>query len=175
MITVNKQRCTACKVQRDFDHFVNTKGRNLSRCEGCRSTKRKYRARHIEKVRAYQKAYSEKNFQKKRYIAARAHDKKMNQESCTENEYLAVAKINICVYCGLQDGIGIDRLDNTIGHVLNNIVPCCEQCNYTRGDIWTVGQMVQIGDLIRQFRIERGENVVEIETLRDLRSKILWK
>jgi len=35
-----------------------------------------------------------------------------------------------CYYCGSEiKTIGIDRVDNSKGYILNNIVPCCETCN----------------------------------------------
>lgn len=42
-----------------------------------------------------------------------------------------------CVYCGKEtiDGVkrnGIDRMDNSIGYILSNCVPCCEICNYMK-------------------------------------------
>lgn len=27
---------------------------------------------------------------------------------------------------------GIDRIDNNKGYVLNNVVPCCKQCNFAK-------------------------------------------
>ncbi len=37
-----------------------------------------------------------------------------------------------CVYCGDKDNIGVDRVDNTIGYVLENCAPCCTMCNYMK-------------------------------------------
>jgi hypothetical protein len=34
---------------------------------------------------------------------------------------------------------GIDRVDNTKGYILNNCVPCCQQCNWAKSDL-TVDQ-----------------------------------
>lgn len=35
-----------------------------------------------------------------------------------------------CYYCGGEiEGIGIDRIDNTMGYEINNCVPCCIDCN----------------------------------------------
>lgn len=35
-----------------------------------------------------------------------------------------------CHYCKLPiNGIGIDRVDNSIGYVMSNCVPCCTVCN----------------------------------------------
>lgn len=41
------------------------------------------------------------------------------------------SKINEdCYYCGNEyKGIGFDRLDNNIGYVESNVVPCCTICN----------------------------------------------
>lgn len=30
---------------------------------------------------------------------------------------------------------GIDRIDNTIGYIKNNCVPCCKRCNYAKTDL----------------------------------------
>lgn len=36
----------------------------------------------------------------------------------------------ICVYCGNQiETIGLDRVDNTKGYILGNVLPCCTLCN----------------------------------------------
>ena len=35
-----------------------------------------------------------------------------------------------CFYCGDRiEGIGIDRVDNTLGYVNGNLTPCCTFCN----------------------------------------------
>ena len=35
-----------------------------------------------------------------------------------------------CTYCkGAITTIGLDRVDNNIGYVHNNVVPCCRTCN----------------------------------------------
>lgn len=39
-----------------------------------------------------------------------------------------------CYYCGHNE-VGIDRLDNTIGYVVSNCVPCCKTCNYAKRDM----------------------------------------
>ena len=39
-----------------------------------------------------------------------------------------------CVYCGESDWhkLGCDRKNNSIGHIKNNVVPCCLHCNMTK-------------------------------------------
>lgn len=38
-----------------------------------------------------------------------------------------------CHYCG-DDSAGIDRIDNTIGYIIDNCVPCCKSCNLMKRD-----------------------------------------
>ena len=42
-----------------------------------------------------------------------------------------------CVYCGESDWrkLGCDRIDNTLPHTPDNVVPCCAECNTKRGTI----------------------------------------
>jgi len=65
-----------------------------------------------------------------------------------------------CHYCKgvigrLQDesGGGLDRLDNNKGYTLENVVPCCQVCNYIRGDYLTVEETQVAVDAIVQFRL----------------------
>lgn len=36
---------------------------------------------------------------------------------------------NHCVYCNFKGVIGIDRVDNSVGYTLDNVVSCCKVCN----------------------------------------------
>ena len=50
-----------------------------------------------------------------------------------------------CHYCGIPTSLtfytnegnydynGIDRVDNTLGYIVTNVVPCCSFCNYAKG------------------------------------------
>lgn len=38
-----------------------------------------------------------------------------------------------CYYCGdFYLGLGIDRVDNSLGYKLDNVVSCCKWCNYAK-------------------------------------------
>jgi hypothetical protein len=38
-----------------------------------------------------------------------------------------------CDYCGdTIEKVGLDRVDNTKGYFLENLVPCCKKCNYMK-------------------------------------------
>lgn len=48
-----------------------------------------------------------------------------------------------CYYCGSpMEGIGLDRVDNNKGYLLNNVVPCCRLCNTIKGTM-TVSNFIQ--------------------------------
>jgi hypothetical protein len=54
-----------------------------------------------------------------------------------------------CSYCGTTDNIGCDRLDNTKGHTIDNVIPSCKLCNSIRGNRFTHDQMVRLGTFIK--------------------------
>jgi hypothetical protein len=63
-----------------------------------------------------------------------------------------------CYSCGLSDkSRGLDRIDNSRGYERGNVLPCCEDCNVSRSDHFSVEEMVKfIGPAIRAARLERG-------------------
>jgi len=61
-----------------------------------------------------------------------------------------------CVYCGVhEEKMGCDRLDNTKGHTMDNVVPCCSLCNITRMDNYTFEEMLLLGKSIRKIKDQR--------------------
>lgn len=62
-----------------------------------------------------------------------------------------------CKYCGGYDRIGADRTNNSIGHIKNNIVPCCHSCNVMRGDRFTPEEMVLIGAVVNKIYKQRND------------------
>lgn len=54
-----------------------------------------------------------------------------------------------CIYCKRSDvRIGCDRVDNSIGHTMANVVPSCGDCNKSRQDIFTHEEMLDLGQHI---------------------------
>jgi hypothetical protein len=54
-----------------------------------------------------------------------------------------------CSYCGTPNNLGLDRLDNKKGHVIDNVVPACLRCNTVRQDFFTHEQMLKVGKFLR--------------------------
>ncbi len=63
------------------------------------------------------------------------HAKKLDVKyELTENEFEMFVN-NCCYYCGKAPRNGIDRVNPTMGYVLNNCVSCCKICNYMKRNL----------------------------------------
>jgi hypothetical protein len=63
-----------------------------------------------------------------------------------------------CVYCDDDlDGQGssMDRKDNNLGYLPDNVVPCCVGCNKAKLDQFTYDEMLLIGEAIRLVKQKR--------------------
>lgn len=65
-----------------------------------------------------------------------------------------------CTYCDFpisNKGVGLDRIDHSLGYLDLNVAPCCGLCNLTRGDRFSFDEMKLLGATIRGIRDARGE------------------
>jgi hypothetical protein len=64
-----------------------------------------------------------------------------------------------CYYCELENnvqaGTGLDRLYNSIGYILSNVVSCCKECNIARNKNFTSDEMKIIGKAIKMVKLSR--------------------
>ena len=60
-----------------------------------------------------------------------------------------------CHYCGDDNRLGVDRIDNNKSHSKDNVVPCCYECNIARGNNFTHKEMKIIGETIRMVKANR--------------------
>lgn len=121
---------------------------------------KKTRLRHIENKE------HEKNIHKLRYIKYRerflirgytAMDKKRGFDTDLTFEWMRANITNKpCHYCKQLGDVGCDRVDNTKGHTMDNVVPCCCDCNRTRGDRYTYKEMCELGIVIREIKERRS-------------------
>lgn len=63
---------------------------------------------------------------------------------------------NGCVYCGDTEKVGLDRIDNSVGHIISNVVPCCYSCNTARNKNFTHQEMIIIGRAIKEVKESRN-------------------
>ncbi len=63
-------------------------------------------------------------------------DRKKGIKSDLDSEYIAEIIKDGCAYCGdIESRIGLDRIDNSLGHMKGNVNACCMRCNLIRRDM----------------------------------------
>lgn len=55
-------------------------------------------------------------------------NKKGIEFSLSPEQFDAITK-SLCVYCGDDNKIGVDRINSKLGYVIDNVQPCCGTCN----------------------------------------------
>ncbi len=60
-----------------------------------------------------------------------------------------------CYYCQGKlnpTSIGLDRINNSKGYEVDNVLPCCLICNKTRNNMWTVQETQIMINAVQQYR-----------------------
>lgn len=87
--------------------------------------------------------------------AYRLRDKRKGHHNDLTIDYFRELISSGCIYCGDTDRVGLDRIDNNIGHSKDNVVPCCYSCNTARNNNFSYDEMLVIGKSIRQVKEAR--------------------
>ncbi len=126
-----------------------------------------YYYRNREKINTFRREHYTKDkmperyeryTQASRYSAAKTHARRKGKEfNISKSDYLELISKK-CTYCGGTlplHGIALDRLDNSKGYVIGNVVSCCTTCNRIRGDHLSFEEMVHIIRCLKEFRLEK--------------------
>ena len=126
----------------------------ISNTEKVKENSKKWYEANKEQRTEYDKQWRENNpdYDKQRYEeyfstpigrakclanSYKTEDKKHNRGECTLTAKWIVDNIfsKHCHYCGETDWrkLGCDRIDNSLPHTPDNVVPCCKPCNIKRG------------------------------------------
>jgi len=100
-------------------------------------------AKYNDRTNAYQKLHAREPKRKyQKLIHKCKHENRelnLTQEKCEE------LWNNGCHYCtkslANETGCGLDRLDNSLGYIPDNVIPCCGSCNKMRNNILTHEEM----------------------------------
>lgn len=84
--------------------------------------------------------------------AYRLRDKKRNLECDIDLQWLREFTAEGCHYCGDINRVGLDRIDNFIGHIKTNVVACCYSCNCARNNNFSYEEMLILGEAIRKIK-----------------------
>jgi hypothetical protein len=66
-----------------------------------------------------------------------------------------------CHYCSAEPpvcGAGLDRIAHSKGYTVDNVIPCCSNCNYLRGDLLTVNETKELVHVLKRLRRVRKKS-----------------
>lgn len=152
------KKCTLCKQVKNIKHFSFSKkiGYYSSYCKPC-DVKRKQSERiqltNEEKSKRLQKQreYYHSNYESNVLTRYRVFDRNKNLKNNLTKSFINSELKKPCVYCK-HPSSGLDRIDNSLGHIIENCVPCCKECNVARNNNFSHEEMKIIGLAIKKVK-----------------------
>jgi hypothetical protein len=122
---------------RMLNDTIRAKGKHdkpLRRCIPCYEKLLKQESNRPERTRNYKsEAFTNKHVIWNHYVKGA---KKRGIHFFLSKTQFQELIVQPCFYCGhhvINEAIGIDRLDNQKGYIIDNVVSCCETCNVLKG------------------------------------------
>ena len=150
MTSVPTKTCTRCGLTKPITEMESLKkGDKIyarTRCKKCGAVARKaWAAAHPEQREAQNIRKCTQDALQRRtreshhlviYRDAKASDSKHNREFSLTTQQISALIEQGCCYCGETTlRMTLERIDNGLGHTLENVVPACLRCNYIRRDM----------------------------------------
>lgn len=140
--------------------------------------KRAYRNNAEKRKAASKKDYSENRDERLAREKARARKPEVRYRvaksrakargltfTLTYQEYIELIK-EPCKYCWDVNtpvsGVGLDRMDSSIGYEAGNVVSCCQDCNLTKREVFSYEEMLYIGQMIHIVKRARSNPGLDI-------------
>ena len=135
-------KCKLCGCEKPIEDFEltprNRKVYIRNFCKKCRR-KRSYQQEKLdgryEKRKARNRLQRHNPKHRPRFILqdSRAYDQSHGLDNDVDREFIAKLIQHGCSYCGESKiKIGLDRINNSIGHIRSNVVAACIRCNFIR-------------------------------------------
>lgn len=87
-------------------------------------------------------------------------DYNKNREFNLTVRWIEQELIKGCFYCSYP-ATGLDRINNSIGHIKSNCVACCHECNIIRMDKLTHQDIIFLGKSIKEMKDTKGLNIID--------------
>jgi len=155
------KKCTKCKTEKELEAFPKdskAKSGLYSKCKECKNQqKREWYSKNKDFVSKQDKT------PERRFSFGRAKAKNRNLKWNIEKEIFFKLIKKKCYYCGEsianEKGCGLDRLDNSRGYIIDNVVTACGICNGARNNYFTPEEWKTAITAILNFRkANRDEN-----------------
>lgn len=135
--------CTQCPVDPELAGHWKWQANKTLKAKGkwvCREYAKAAQRAYLAKCRAdpekraarqqYMKEHGRSKALHYRVGAYKSEDKRKGFTGTTINvEQATPLMLQSCHYCEVLPSGGLDRIDNTKGHIIDNVVPCCVKCN----------------------------------------------
>lgn len=155
--------CVKCSISSDIKEYQLRNHDYI--CRTCNQIKLKLdylKNKAITKSRSIKQFKDKTKDSRRNQLATyRSRDKIRYNEICdySFDDFVKILS-NPCFYCKIDDACGLDRIDNSKGHVKNNTVPCCYHCNTARMDNFSFEEMKELGLAIREIKLARRKSGV---------------
>ena len=162
------KKCNDCKSIKSLSSFYKRNDNNnpnavVSRCKSCSTVKHKERMKSKEyrdKMTSNSKQWQKNNPLRTRYLIAKSSALNKSRRGTklfdiSFDELVSLWKKG-CHYCHgsiiNNKGVGLDRIDNSKDYIIDNVLPCCGDCNKIRNTILTVEEMEVAMKAILEYR-----------------------
>jgi len=141
-------KCTKCKKHKEEEDFYKRPDNDKfeSRCKQCVKKKKKFHYEHTK---------SEPHFRWKNTQSA-AKQRGLKVLLTKEEFFNLISKP--CYYCNKDTanevGCGMDRLNNDKDYSIDNVVPCCGDCNSGRGNKFSSEEWQVMINALLKFRLK---------------------
>jgi hypothetical protein len=137
--------CRVCKESKDPQLMKNLYGKPCKICRKCDGKERAKRYSKKPRSRGRKDRINAKIRNKLKnnidldfflYKTSRKNDKIKGRDNNLTREFIKAMISKPCKYCSKSYArMGLDRINNKIGHLQTNVVTCCIRCNYIRRDM----------------------------------------
>jgi hypothetical protein len=115
-ISYMRSKCKKCKNKSDYEKLRKNHPERYEKKKECNKNQR----------------HNPLNRAKFSYRDSLNYDAIRGLDNDLDLDFVAQLLKTGCNYCGSTQHLGLDRIDNTKGHLKSNVLPACLRCNFIR-------------------------------------------
>lgn len=130
------KKCKTCQQDKSILDFSYQDKKNNKRRNSCKVCLKKYDQKYNKSLvgRQVRKEY-DASPGRQFYMCKLAAKRRNYLFDLTYEQFLTFQNKN-CFYCNTPlEKISLDRDNNNLGYIFENLIPCCTQCNFLKGKI----------------------------------------
>lgn len=108
----------------------------------------------MPKKRDYKAEYKKRPYYSRLSGWYKSNDKKNGRHNNLSAKQVKILIELPCYYCGKTPSNGLDRKDNNLGHIIDNVLPSCHKCNMLLGTT-TLAIKKELAPALKKIR-EKG-------------------